>query len=59
MKTLDTTKGRVTISVTEKIATIKVFLDGDEIEYSDGDELIDAGTYKVIVFDEYGNANLQ
>ena len=50
-----TTKGRVTFSETEKKAIVKVFLDGDEMEYSDGDELRGAGTYKVIVSDEYGN----
>ena len=52
-----TTKGSVTVSETEKKAMVKVFLDGEEIKYSVGDELRDAGTYKVVTSDEYGNTN--
>lgn len=50
-----TTKGRVTVSKPDEEITIRVYLDGEEIEYVKGDRFAAAGIYKISVSDIYGN----
>ncbi len=49
--------GNVTVTITDmtEVGTIKVYKDGELIEYSLGDELKDYGNYVVEVTDELGN----
>lgn len=49
------TKGGVVISEMSEEATMKVYRDGVEIEYSLGDELSEIGQYKIVLEDECGN----
>ena len=51
------TTGSVTLSDIDKKATVKVYLDGEEIDFSIDEELKAVGTYKIIVSDEYGNTD--
>lgn len=49
--------GNVTVTITDmtEVGTIKVYKDGELIEYSLGDELKDYGNYVIEVSDELGN----
>lgn len=49
-------KKTVTLTDLSEEATVKVFLNDTEIEYADGDELTEEGTYKVVVTDDCGNS---
>ena len=39
-----------------KRQTVKVIKDGEEIKYTIGDEITEAGAYRIIVEDEIGNS---
>ena len=51
------TKGAVIISDVSSDATMKVYLDDVQIEYTAGDELTDVGKYKVVLEDGVGNVS--
>ena len=46
----------VTLTEVSEVAKVTVFFNGEEIEYTIGDELSEIGEYKVVVTDECGNA---
>ena len=46
----------VILSDVSEEAEVKVFFNGEEIEYTVGDELSEVGEYKVVVTDACGNA---
>lgn len=49
------TKGGVVVSEMSEEATMKVYRDGVEIEYTLGDELSEIGQYKIVLEDKCGN----
>ena len=49
-------KKTVTLTDLSEEATVKVFLNDTDLEYADGDELTEEGTYKVVVTDDCGNS---
>lgn len=50
------TKDAVTVTAPSETATVKVIKDGEEIKYNVGDEITEAGAYRIIVEDEIGNS---
>lgn len=52
-----TTKENVIISAVNENAKMKVYFDGQEIDYKLGDELSEIGTYKVVLEDDCGNVS--
>lgn len=52
-----TTKENVIISAINENAKMKVYFDGQEIDYKLGDELSEIGTYKVVLEDDCGNVS--
>lgn len=50
------TKDAVTVTAPSETATVKVYKDGEEIKYNVGDEITEAGAYRIIVEDEIGNS---
>ena len=50
------TKDAVTVTAPSETATVKVIKDGEEIKYTIGDEITEAGAYRIIVEDEIGNS---
>ncbi|MBR2321482.1 MAG: hypothetical protein IKA57_05035 [Clostridia bacterium] len=51
------TKNGVTLSEVSEAASVKVYLDGGEIAYHEGDVLQMPGDYKIVVEDVCGNVN--
>lgn len=51
-----TIKGQTSITCDEKNITVKVYLNGEEIEYRLGENLEELGEYRVVVLDSLGNA---
>lgn len=49
------TKDTVTVGTPSEDATVKVYKDGEEIRYTLGDELTEAGAYRITVEDGCGN----
>lgn len=50
------TKDTVTVTELSESATVKVYKDGEEIKYNVGDEISEAGAYRIVVEDEIGNS---
>ena len=51
------TKGAVIISDVSSDATMKVYLDDLQIEYTAGDELTEVGKYRIVLEDGVGNVS--
>ena len=51
------TKGAVIISDVSSDATMKVYLDDVQIEYTAGDELTEVGKYRIVLEDSVGNVS--
>ena len=51
------TKNGVTLTALSETATVKVYLNGEEIAYTEGDVLQTPGDYKVVLEDVCGNVN--
>ena len=51
------TKNGVTLTELSETATVKVYLNGEEIAYTEGDVLQTPGDYKVVLEDVCGNVN--
>lgn len=51
------TKNGVTLTKLSETATVKVYLNGEEIAYTEGDVLQTPGDYKVVLEDACGNVN--
>ena len=51
------TKGAVVISDVSSDATMRVFLDDVQIEYTAGDELTEVGKYRIVLEDGVGNVS--
>ena len=51
-----TTTDAVTLTDVSEEAEVVVTLNGEQIEYTVGDEISDIGSYKVVVTDAYGNS---
>ncbi len=49
------TKDAVTIGTPSENATVKLYKDGAEVKYTVGDEITEAGAYRITVEDECGN----
>lgn len=52
-----TTKGAVIISDVSSDATMKVYLDDVQIDYTEGDELTEVGKYRIVLEDAAGNVS--
>ena len=52
-----TTKGAVIISDVSSDATMKVYLDDVQIDYTTGDELTEVGKYRIVLEDAAGNVS--
>ena len=50
------TNGNVTLATTEETATLTVYLNGEEIAYTAGDELTAEGEYRAVATDLVGNS---